>query len=260
MPSWTDYGDGSSSMNMACPGSSSECGDPPNRDSNGNSGSGSSGAGGGRDYPSGSGHGQNSHENSHGTGGSGSSGGRGRDAYESKENGSSTVVPFSPGASDFERLFDHPEVSKGVMNLNSMYYPQVKHVHSLSHLINVRSTMPSGWGHNVFKNITELHLANNLLTGNELSPLFKSLYYQELDLTVLDLSFNKMCNNSVGELLWSIGNKPDKQPHHIQVLKLNNNLLGDDAAKYFAMHLASGSLSQLKCLNLSGNKGLTNDG
>ena len=167
-----------------------------------------------RDYPSGSGRGEhNSHENSHGTGG-------GRDAYESKENGSTAAVPFSPGTSDFERLFDHPEVSKGVMNLNSMYYPQVKHVHSLSHLINVRGTMPSGWGHNVFQNITALHLANNLLTGGELSPLFKSLYHQEMNLTVLDLSFNKICSNSVGELLWSIGNKPGKQPHNIQVLKV----------------------------------------
>ena len=67
------------------------------------------------------------------------------------------------------------------------------------------------------------------------------MHYQELNLKILDLSFNKLTTNVVGELLHSISNAPGKQPHHVQVLKLNNNLLGDDAAKYFAMHIQSQS-------------------
>ena len=153
----------------------------------------------------------------------------------------------------FENDFDNT----GVMNYSGSAMPE--NIIQLAHLINVRGTMPNGWGPNVLINLKVLNLSGNSLSGPELSQLFKSMYYQKMDLNLLDLSHNKMCDNSVGEMLWSIGNESGKQIHAIRCLKLNNNQFSDKSAEYFNLHLSSGSLKYTKEINISGNN-ITQDG
>ncbi len=114
--------------------------------------------------------------------------------------------------------------------------------------------MQPGWGANVFAKVKILNLSHSNLSGTQLSPLFQSMYYQKMDMDLLDLSFNKMCDNSVGEMLWSIGNEAGKQIHSIRCLKINNNEFSDKSAEYFTWHLNSGSLKYTKVLDVSGNQ------
>ena len=153
----------------------------------------------------------------------------------------------------FENDFDNT----GVMNYSGSAMPE--NIIQLAHLINVRGTMPNGWGPNVLINLKVLNLSGNSLSGPELSQLFKSMYYQKMDLNLLDLSHNKMCDNSVGEMLWSIGNDSGKQIHAIRCLKLNNNQFSDKSAEYFNLHLSSGSLKYTKKIDVSGNQ-ITQEG
>jgi hypothetical protein len=120
------------------------------------------------------------------------------------------------------QTFEHDFDVTGVMNYAGHY--SSKAVGELAHLVNLRGTMQPGWGHSVFAKVKILNLSHNNLTGSELSPLFQSMYYQKMDIDVLDLGYNKMCSNSVGELLWSIGNAKDKHQHDITTLKLNRDV------------------------------------
>lgn len=169
-----------------------------------------------------------------------------RDDSSSSQAATTTTIPTTV----FEHDLDTP--TSVVLNYNGVC--SASSIQSLATLVNIRGTMQNGWGSNVFANIRELHLANNGLTGTELSPLLQSLYYQNIHLKMLDLSFNRLCSNSVGELLWSISNKEDKQPHDIQVLKLNDNQLDDRAVEYFSWHLSSGTMPSLKRLDVSANQ------
>lgn len=294
MPSWTDSDGGLS----VCSGSPSECGDPPNRDSNGNSGGGSSGAGGGRDYPSGSGRGDhdgggrgehNSHENSHGTGGSGSSyetiSDRARrnirlnaeeESKKSKENFESNLESLSsyPHAHLFTSYdsfcsyaLDNPAKTGGRFIISLPPEPIVA-IEALGRTIGVRSLAPGiapskvGWGGNVLANVEELLLCHNRLTDSQLDPLIEPLHWQTFSLKKLDLSYNHLTSASMPKLMYAISNVPlpSKAMHNITILDLSNNNLDDSAAKVISDALAFGQLPATKYVNLSGNKGITNDG
>jgi hypothetical protein len=165
----------------------------------------------------------------------------------------STSFSQSLSSDNYMKSFDNT----GVMNYSGSVTPH--NVNELSHLINVRSTMKNGWGPNVFSKLTILNLSHSGLTGMNLEPLFKSIHYQKMDLNLLDLSYNKLCNDGLGHLLSSVGNASNKQPHHIVNFKLNNNLLGDKAAEYFCWNLSGGTLPKTKYIDVSGNK-ITKDG
>jgi len=159
----------------------------------------------------------------------------------------------------FENDLDQPERNKGVYNLSHLHKAGGWVVQQLAHLNNVRSTMLNGWGQNVFKNIQVLDLSHNGLLGTELSPLCKSLYYQQINFKVLNLSYNKLDSASLGEVLWSIGNKEDKFQHTVESLILSNNQIDDKGAEYLTWHFTTPSLKGTKYIDVSGNP-LSNTG
>jgi hypothetical protein len=159
-------------------------------------------------------------------------------------HGSFTAIK---GLDAFKNAFDNT----GIMNCEGS---SQHHINELSSLINIRSTMQSGWGANVFAKVKILNLSHSNLSATQLSPLFKSMYYQKMDMDLLDLSFNKMSDDSVVEMLWSIGNEAGKQIHSIRYLKINNNEFSDRSAEYLSSYLIIGSLKDTKVLDVFGNK------
>lgn len=147
----------------------------------------------------------------------------------------------------FENSFDNT----GIMNCEGS---SPHNINELSSLINIRGTMQSGWGPNVFAKVKILNLSHSNLSGIQLSPLFQSMYYQKMDMDLLDLSFNKMSDDSLLEMLWSISNEAGKQIHSIRYLKINNNEFSDRSAEYLSSYLTSGLLKDTKVLDVFGNK------
>ena len=160
------------------------------------------------------------------------------------------------GLNVFEEDLDHPELNNGVLNLSNTKGCGPYLVEQLTHLNNVRSTMPNGWGCNVFKNIQVLDLSYNNLIAPQLDPLFNALYYQEVKLKVLNLSNNDLMY--VGGILDGVGSyiRPGdgtKQIHNVETWILSNNLLDDSCAKNISDHLHAGYLKGTKHIDVSGN-------
>lgn len=160
------------------------------------------------------------------------------------------------GLNVFEEDLDHPELNNGVLNLSNTKGCGPYLVEQLTHLTNVRSTMPNGWGYNVFKNIQVLDLSYNNLIAPQLDPLFNALYYQEVKLKVLNLSNNDLMY--VGGILDGVGSytRPGdgtKQIHNVERWILSNNLLDDSCAKNISDHLHAGYLKGTKHIDVSGN-------
>lgn len=191
-------------------------------------------------------------------GGGGNSGSKSSESKSNDYAQKSSVNGRYSGYTDltvFEQDLDYPENNKGVFNLSHVHKGAPWVVKQLSHLNDVRSTMPHGWGQNVFKNIQVLDLSHNGLLGIELSPLCKSLYYQQINFKVLNLSNNKLDNASLGEILWSIGNDnvKNKFQHTVETLILCNNQIDDLGAEYLSWHIPSESLKSTRYIDLSGN-------
>ena len=125
-----------------------------------------------------------------------------------------------------------------------------------THYINLKSTgkVQTNAGCNVFGNTKTIKLNNNKIGEDITAPLLKSLYYQKLNLNILDLSHNHLTDGFVGQFLDCVKVEGGKQEHNIKCIIINNNNITDKGAGNIATALTNGDLKATKHIDVSDNK------
>jgi hypothetical protein len=104
-----------------------------------------------------------------------------------------------------------------------------------------------------------LNFSFNLMNDESVSYLASFLHWQELNLTQLNLGYNRISNVGIESLFYNLRNAPDVRTHNIQYINFSNNNVGDYGADYITQSLISGRYPNLRYLDVSGNQ-ITDDG
>lgn len=108
-----------------------------------------------------------------------------------------------------------------------------------------------------FKDPKGIVLSDCALEDKDIGVLVQSLQPHPFNLTILDLSFNKLGYYSVENIFYGMRGSQEGVTTHVckQIKSINfsNNLLDDNSANYIAKSLEYGRFPSLKYLDVSGN-------
>lgn len=103
------------------------------------------------------------------------------------------------------------------------------------------------------QNLKAIILSDCALEDKDIQVLVSGIQSYKLNLTLLDLSTNKLGYSSVESIFYAL-RADGSYPTNIQSLNLFKNLLDDNSANYIATSLEYGRFPSLKYLDVSGNK------
>ena len=91
------------------------------------------------------------------------------------------------------------------------------------------------------------------LTDVDIGVLVQTLKHFAFDLTIIDLSYNRLQNSSVENLFYTMGTH-QTPAKYVKNINLSHNFIGDYGAEYIALSIKSGRYPNLKLLNIGSNQ------